>query len=137
MPITWDTQADAKLLAGIVATSSPAINYQAVADYIGDGCTISALKHRIQRIKERAGITGNPRSASGSGASKTSPVASKVKHTTTSKVTKTRKTKPRSAKISDDNADQKTGPENEEEHLHQEEETIQEEEGVIDGLERT
>jgi hypothetical protein len=95
------------------------------------------LKHRIQRIKERAGITGSPRSASGSGTSKTSLVASKVKHTATSKVTKTRKTKPRPAKVSDDNADLKTGTENEEEPLPEEEETLHEEEDAIDGLKHT
>ncbi|KAJ5305944.1 hypothetical protein N7508_004959 [Penicillium antarcticum] len=53
MPITWDDRADAKLLAGVLLQNSSGLDFAALAEYMGDGCTISALRHRIVRIKKK------------------------------------------------------------------------------------
>ncbi|KAJ5093114.1 hypothetical protein N7456_008975 [Penicillium angulare] len=60
MTINWDTKADAKLMSAFTQTGS--VDYEAVAKYMGDGCTVSAVKHRIARLRDKAGIT-NPRGA--------------------------------------------------------------------------
>ncbi|KAE8381074.1 hypothetical protein BDV26DRAFT_256053 [Aspergillus bertholletiae] len=52
MPINWtDPQADAKLLVGIIELHNIRIDHKALAEFMGQGCTASAIQHRIQRIK--------------------------------------------------------------------------------------
>ncbi|KAF7530303.1 hypothetical protein PCG10_003674 [Penicillium crustosum] len=53
MTITWNEKADAKLLAGILATSSTPIDFNALAEYMGDGVTVSALRHRVARLRAK------------------------------------------------------------------------------------
>ncbi|KAJ1714823.1 hypothetical protein AFCA_001395 [Aspergillus flavus] len=54
MPINWtDPQADAKLLVGIITLHNVKLDYKALAEYMGQGCTSSAIQHRVQRIKEK------------------------------------------------------------------------------------
>ncbi|KAJ5267635.1 hypothetical protein N7478_010443 [Penicillium angulare] len=55
MTITWDSKADAKLMSAFTQTGS--VDYDAVAKYMGDGCTVSAVKHRIARLRDKAGIS--------------------------------------------------------------------------------
>ncbi|KAJ5591094.1 hypothetical protein N7450_005066 [Penicillium hetheringtonii] len=83
MPITWDSQADAKLLIGIVESST--INYQSVADFMGDGCTVSAVKHRVQRLRERASHAGSGKTSTNPPKSPSTP---KTKRSTSIKVSK-------------------------------------------------
>ncbi|OQE25770.1 hypothetical protein PENFLA_c008G09674 [Penicillium flavigenum] len=52
--ITWNEKADAKLLAGILAISPNPIDFNALAAYMGDGVTVSALRHRVSRLRARA-----------------------------------------------------------------------------------
>ncbi|KOS38832.1 hypothetical protein ACN38_g10357 [Penicillium nordicum] len=54
MTITWNEKADAKLLAGIIAISPSSIDFNALAEYMGDGVTVSALRHRIARLRAKA-----------------------------------------------------------------------------------
>ncbi|KAL3476806.1 hypothetical protein BJX99DRAFT_258140 [Aspergillus californicus] len=54
MPMIWNDQADAKLLMAIIAKSDAKLNWTAIAEYMGPDCTISALQHRVQRLKDRA-----------------------------------------------------------------------------------
>ncbi|CAI7613564.1 unnamed protein product [Penicillium pancosmium] len=97
MAITWDAEADAKLLVGIVTTSNTAIDFEKLAEFMGQGkypptafllkktslhCTVSALRHRIQRIKEKAGLTN------AKGAVPKSPSTPKTKRSTPMKATK-------------------------------------------------
>ncbi|KAJ5676088.1 hypothetical protein N7462_008985 [Penicillium macrosclerotiorum] len=56
MPMIWDDKADAKLLVGIIATGT-GVNYDALAEFMGAPCTVSAIKHRIARIKEKAEVS--------------------------------------------------------------------------------
>ncbi|CAI7647057.1 unnamed protein product [Penicillium discolor] len=63
MTITWNEKADAKLLAGILATSSTPIDFNALAEYMGDGVTVSAVRHRVTRLRakgEEDGDVGSP-----------------------------------------------------------------------------
>ncbi|KAJ5386302.1 hypothetical protein N7509_008843 [Penicillium cosmopolitanum] len=98
MAITWDAEADAKLLVGIVTTSNTAIDFEKLAEFMGQGkypptafllkrnlasyCTVSALRHRIQRIKEKAGLTN------AKGVAPKSPSTPKTKRSTPMKATK-------------------------------------------------
>ncbi|OOF95896.1 hypothetical protein ASPCADRAFT_5225 [Aspergillus carbonarius ITEM 5010] len=53
MPMVWNEAADAKLLVGILATTNAKLDMHALASYMGTGCTVSAVQHRIQRLKEK------------------------------------------------------------------------------------
>ncbi|KAJ5924427.1 hypothetical protein N7466_008614 [Penicillium verhagenii] len=55
MPISWDQGADARLTVALASTGSPDLN--AVAKMMGEGVTVSAIKHRLVRIRQGAGIT--------------------------------------------------------------------------------
>ncbi|KAL4960316.1 uncharacterized protein BDV14DRAFT_204846 [Aspergillus stella-maris] len=76
MPMVWNDQADAKLLVAILATNDAKLNWAAIAEYMGAGCTISAVQHRIQRLKEKVKaenptLAGSvPGAGSGSGSAK-------------------------------------------------------------------
>ncbi|OQE89334.1 hypothetical protein PENNAL_c0014G06786 [Penicillium nalgiovense] len=52
--ITWNEKADAKLLVGILAINPNPIDFNALAAYMGDGVTVSALRHRVSRLRARA-----------------------------------------------------------------------------------
>ncbi|KAL4782494.1 hypothetical protein BJX76DRAFT_358860 [Aspergillus varians] len=54
MPMNWNDQADAKLLVAIITQVGPKLNWAGIAEYMGPDCTVSAVQHRIQRIKEKA-----------------------------------------------------------------------------------
>ncbi|KAJ5989197.1 hypothetical protein N7481_004407 [Penicillium waksmanii] len=84
MTITWNAEADAKLLVGIITTSNTAIDFEKVAEFMGQGKypPTVALKHRIQRIKEKAGLT------SSKSAIPKSPSTPKTKRSTPRKATK-------------------------------------------------
>ncbi|KAJ5727607.1 hypothetical protein N7493_005427 [Penicillium malachiteum] len=73
MPIHWDSQADAKLIAAFSQTGIP--DYDAIAKYMGDGVTVSAVKHRLARIREKAGLPSarEARKAGSSGAGSSGP----------------------------------------------------------------
>ncbi|KAJ6027632.1 uncharacterized protein N7446_003772 [Penicillium canescens] len=64
MPITWDEKSDAKLLAGVLSQTSTGLDFNALAKYMGDGCTVSALRHRIVRIKKKVADDENLMNAS-------------------------------------------------------------------------
>ncbi|EEP79283.1 predicted protein [Uncinocarpus reesii 1704] len=53
MPITWNAQADARLLVAIMRTA-PKIDLKAVAEYMGDDVTEYALQHRFRKLKKLA-----------------------------------------------------------------------------------
>ncbi|RAL02418.1 uncharacterized protein BO80DRAFT_443729 [Aspergillus ibericus CBS 121593] len=57
MPMNWNDTADAKLLVGILATTNVKLDMPALASYMGPGCTVSAVQHRIQRLKEKVGAS--------------------------------------------------------------------------------
>ncbi|KAL2215407.1 AT hook motif protein [Thermoascus aurantiacus ATCC 26904] len=54
MPMTWNNQADAKLLAGIIKICKPKMNLEALAQYMGPDCTAYAVQHRIRKIQAKA-----------------------------------------------------------------------------------
>ncbi|OGM45710.1 AT hook motif protein [Aspergillus bombycis] len=54
MPINWtDPQADAKLLVGIITLHNVKLDHKALAEFMGQECTASAIQHRVQRIKDK------------------------------------------------------------------------------------
>ncbi|KAG2027691.1 hypothetical protein GB937_000131 [Aspergillus fischeri] len=75
MPMTWDHEADAKLLLRIFATSNIKLDYEDLAKHMGPGtikkqslltrmntdCTTIAIQRRIQRLRTdpRAGSATN------------------------------------------------------------------------------
>ncbi|KAJ5194260.1 hypothetical protein N7491_001596, partial [Penicillium cf. griseofulvum] len=84
MKITWNEKADAKLLAGILATSPTPIDFNALAEYMGDGVTACAVRHRVTRLRAKASETND-----GNGTSTpVSPVAKKRQRSTPKKSTK-------------------------------------------------
>ncbi|KAL4988239.1 hypothetical protein BDW68DRAFT_177126 [Aspergillus falconensis] len=66
MPMTWTDGADAKLLVAIITTNTVKLDWKAIAEFMGTGCTPIAVQRRIQRIKERA-KAGDSTPANGSG----------------------------------------------------------------------
>ncbi|KAJ5790876.1 uncharacterized protein N7518_007887 [Penicillium psychrosexuale] len=54
MKVTWNDKADAKLLAGILATNPTPIDFNALAEYMGDGVTACAIRHRVARLRAKA-----------------------------------------------------------------------------------
>ncbi|GKZ18577.1 hypothetical protein AbraIFM66951_003458 [Aspergillus brasiliensis] len=55
MPMTWNETTDARLLVGILTTTSVKLDMHALAKFMGPGCTVSAVQHRIQRLKDKVG----------------------------------------------------------------------------------
>ncbi|KAB8265655.1 hypothetical protein BDV32DRAFT_144176 [Aspergillus pseudonomiae] len=93
MPINWtDPQADAKvnppishpylrkkllrrlikryiqLLVGIITLNNAKLDYKALAEFMGEGCTASAIQHRVQRIKDKV-RNGSPVEGTAAGTS--------------------------------------------------------------------
>ncbi|KAI1629807.1 hypothetical protein EDD37DRAFT_67814 [Exophiala viscosa] len=58
MPMIWSADADAKLMAAILATSDIKVNYAAVATLMGPECTAKAVTHRVGAIKAKAKDVG-------------------------------------------------------------------------------
>ncbi|KIV79418.1 hypothetical protein PV11_06980 [Exophiala sideris] len=58
MPMTWNADTDAKLMAAILATSDVKVNYAAVATLMGPECTAKAITHRVGAIKAKAKDVG-------------------------------------------------------------------------------
>ncbi|KAF3931799.1 hypothetical protein ABW19_dt0208126 [Dactylella cylindrospora] len=56
----WDNHADAKLFMAVLKVHSLKLNYEAIAEYMGDNCTSKAVSHRIAKLKN---IGGEPASA--------------------------------------------------------------------------
>ncbi|KAK5053965.1 hypothetical protein LTR84_001927 [Exophiala bonariae] len=72
MPMVWNSDADARLFAAVLATSDVKVNYAAVAAMMGNDCTAKAVTHRIGNIKKVAGSTiTNDGDASATGTPKT------------------------------------------------------------------
>ncbi|PKX89753.1 uncharacterized protein P174DRAFT_378450 [Aspergillus novofumigatus IBT 16806] len=61
MPMTWDHEADAKLLLRIFTTSNIKLDYEDLAKHMGPDCTTVAIQRRIQRLRmdPRAGSATN------------------------------------------------------------------------------
>ncbi|KAE8368821.1 hypothetical protein BDV27DRAFT_153645 [Aspergillus caelatus] len=69
MPMDWtDPQAVAKLLVGIITIHNVKLDHKALAEFMGQGCTASAIQHRVQRIKEKL-RNGSPAEGTAAGAS--------------------------------------------------------------------
>ncbi|RAK91614.1 hypothetical protein BO79DRAFT_215300 [Aspergillus costaricaensis CBS 115574] len=75
MPMTWNETNDAKLLVGILTTTNVKIDMHALANFMGPGCTVSAVQHRIQRLKDKV-------STSTPGGTASSPVTTATTSTT-------------------------------------------------------
>ncbi|KAL9625792.1 MAG: hypothetical protein Q9160_000112 [Pyrenula sp. 1 TL-2023] len=58
MPMTWDDAAKAKLFAAVLSTSSTTPNYAAIAEIMGNECTVKAVTHQITNIKNKAKTDG-------------------------------------------------------------------------------
>ncbi|OJZ92470.1 hypothetical protein ASPFODRAFT_28240 [Aspergillus luchuensis CBS 106.47] len=58
MPMTWNEVTDARLLVGILTTTNVKLDMHALAKFMGPGCTVSAVQHRIQRLKDKVSTSG-------------------------------------------------------------------------------
>ncbi|CAK4030917.1 Hypothetical predicted protein, partial [Lecanosticta acicola] len=80
MPITWNSENEAKLLAAIFQVCNVQVTEPQKAEaarIMGQGCTAKAISHRIQKIKKGANLDG---SGSGGGDVGTPiPAAKRVK----------------------------------------------------------
>ncbi|GCB26646.1 hypothetical protein AAWM_09531 [Aspergillus awamori] len=56
MPMTWNETTDARLLVGILTTTNVKLDMHALAKFMGPGCTVSAVQHRIQRLKDKVAV---------------------------------------------------------------------------------
>ncbi|KAL4743419.1 hypothetical protein BDV11DRAFT_178245 [Aspergillus similis] len=64
MPMTWNAEAEARLLIGILAQLKGSLDYRALADHMGPECSVMALRHRIFKLRRDAGIpASSPRKA--------------------------------------------------------------------------
>ncbi|CEJ56671.1 hypothetical protein PMG11_02872 [Penicillium brasilianum] len=108
MPMTWNPESDARLLIAIISTT-PNINWEAAALFMGKDCSISALKHRVARLKDKAGLPVTPR-AKGSKTStkRATPMKSSKADLEKAKAKKAKTDKKAkvSSTIDDDNVDQ-------------------------------
>ncbi|KAJ5373033.1 hypothetical protein N7517_005039 [Penicillium concentricum] len=84
MPISWNERADAKLLAGILAITHASIDFNALAEYMGDGATACAVRHRVTRLRAKAAELNDGSGTSAPG----SPVAKKRQRSTSKKSAK-------------------------------------------------
>ncbi|EEQ33982.1 hypothetical protein McanMca71_002830 [Microsporum canis] len=57
--IVWNDAANAKLLFAIISTSNAKVDYKAVAEIMGNGCTPIAIQRRLSRIKSKVVPDGN------------------------------------------------------------------------------
>ncbi|KAL4970079.1 uncharacterized protein BDV14DRAFT_195614 [Aspergillus stella-maris] len=80
MPMTWNSEAEAKLLIGIIAqTKGTRLDYKELATYMGPDCSVSALHQHIFKLRRDAGIPpSSPEKSNGvqrspASKSKTSP----------------------------------------------------------------
>ncbi|KAJ5824980.1 hypothetical protein N7447_007320 [Penicillium robsamsonii] len=72
------------MLAGILATNPTPIDFNALAEYMGDGVTACAVRHRVTRLRAKAAELND-----GSGTSApASPVAKKRQRSITKKSSK-------------------------------------------------
>ncbi|PYH36827.1 uncharacterized protein BO87DRAFT_423801 [Aspergillus neoniger CBS 115656] len=73
MPMTWNETNDARLLVGILTTTNVKIDMHALANFMGPGCTVSAVQHRIQRLKDKVSTStpGGTASSPGTGTTST------------------------------------------------------------------
>ncbi|KAI9369104.1 hypothetical protein BJX61DRAFT_178343 [Aspergillus egyptiacus] len=70
MPISWDAEAETRLLLGVLEQFKGArLDYKALAEYMGPDCSIPAVKQHICKLRREAGSsaygrgrtsTGNP-----------------------------------------------------------------------------
>ncbi|OOQ91615.1 hypothetical protein PEBR_08805 [Penicillium brasilianum] len=113
MPMTWNPESDARLLIAIISTTAN-INWEAAAIFMGKDlkrkdCSISALKHRVARLKDKAGLPVTPR-AKGSKTStkRATPMESSKADLEKAKAKKAKTDKKAkvSSTIDDDNVDQ-------------------------------
>ncbi|RAL12067.1 uncharacterized protein BO97DRAFT_70054 [Aspergillus homomorphus CBS 101889] len=54
MPMAWNDTADAKLLLAVLRTTNVKLDHLRIAQYMGPGCTVYAIQHRLRVLKERA-----------------------------------------------------------------------------------
>ncbi|KAL4929233.1 uncharacterized protein BDV17DRAFT_290885 [Aspergillus undulatus] len=78
MPMIWNDQADAKLLVAIISTNDAKLNWSAIAEYMGPECSVSAVQHRIQRLKDNVktknpDLVASPEKGKGKGKGKVKP----------------------------------------------------------------
>ncbi|KAE8356627.1 hypothetical protein BDV28DRAFT_82779 [Aspergillus coremiiformis] len=108
MPMTWTDQADARLLVGIILLHNFKIDHRALATFMGKDCSVSAIQHRIQRIKERVRNDSSPSRTAATTTSESAPQQGEGESTPSSSPVKSKKDSPRkrvrSAKSEGDNA---------------------------------
>ncbi|KAL4754031.1 hypothetical protein BDW72DRAFT_167231, partial [Aspergillus terricola var. indicus] len=64
MPMTWNAEAEARLLLGILAQVKGVLDYRALAAHMGPECSVVALRQHISRLRRDAGIpASSPRKA--------------------------------------------------------------------------
>ncbi|KAL4764386.1 uncharacterized protein BDW70DRAFT_157030 [Aspergillus foveolatus] len=56
MPMTWNAEAEARLLLGILAQVRGVLDYKALAAHMGPECSVIALRQHISRLRRDAGI---------------------------------------------------------------------------------
>ncbi|KAL4820887.1 hypothetical protein BDW67DRAFT_151477 [Aspergillus spinulosporus] len=64
MPMTWNAEADARLLLGILAQVKGYLDYKALAAHMGPECSVEALRQHILKLRRDTGIpASSPRKA--------------------------------------------------------------------------
>ncbi|KAI9827369.1 MAG: hypothetical protein M1826_006294 [Phylliscum demangeonii] len=66
MPIKWNERADSELFMHVLKIHNIKLDYQALADAMGSGCTSNAISHRISRLKSMAAGDEGTTSSAGS-----------------------------------------------------------------------
>ncbi|KAL3434456.1 hypothetical protein BDV09DRAFT_169839 [Aspergillus tetrazonus] len=56
MPMTWNAEAEARLLLGILAQVRGVLDYKALATHMGPECSVIALRQHICKLRRDAGI---------------------------------------------------------------------------------
>ncbi|OQD76128.1 hypothetical protein PENDEC_c005G01705 [Penicillium decumbens] len=66
MAIKWNNAADQKLIVALAATLTSQKSWEQVAELMGDGCSVSALKQHIASLRKKLNIDSKLGKASGS-----------------------------------------------------------------------
>ncbi|KAL2868249.1 uncharacterized protein BJX67DRAFT_50307 [Aspergillus lucknowensis] len=59
MPMSWTSEAEARLLLGVLAQfKGTKLDYKALAAFMGPGCTVPAIKQHICKLRREAATAG-------------------------------------------------------------------------------
>ncbi|KAL3470837.1 hypothetical protein BJX99DRAFT_263859 [Aspergillus californicus] len=80
MPISWNAEAEAKLLLGVLDQLPGAkLDYKALAQFMGPDCSVPAVKQHVQKLRRTSGTSGSASQENAAGKVQPSPASTPKK----------------------------------------------------------